>query len=135
MKYLVIVGLLSFIFSCKSSIPKDILSPKKMQAVLWDVLQADEMAQYYSTTDSSFNGLEKHADYYYRIFAIHKISKQDFKRSISFYQNHPALLKPILDSLQHSSQRLHVDSVNRKPYKPPVSYTIKRNLRLPDRPT
>jgi len=86
MKNLVILGLFTVLLSCKPTVPKDIFPPEKMQVVLWDVLQADEIAEYYSTTDSSFKQFEKHADYYYKVFALHKISKEDFKRSISFYQ-------------------------------------------------
>jgi hypothetical protein len=93
------------IFSCKSSIPKDVLPPKKMQVVLWDVMQADEMAEYYSAKDSSFRELSKHVDYYQKIFSIHKISKADFTKSLGYYENHPASFKPILDSLQSFAER------------------------------
>ena len=94
------------IFSCKSSVPKDVLPPKKMQAVLWDVMQADEMAEYYSAKDSSFRNLSKHVEYYQKIFAIHKTNKEDFTRSLKYYENHPAALKTILDSLQKFGERL-----------------------------
>jgi hypothetical protein len=94
------------IFSCKSSIPKDVLPPKKMQAVLWDVMQADEMAEYYSAKDSTFTALSKHADYYQKVFSIHKISKDDFTKSLTYYENHPVSFKPIIDSLQSLGERL-----------------------------
>jgi len=130
----------SFVFilflSCKSSVPKDVLPPKKMQAVLWDVMQADEMAEYYSQKDSSFKGLSKHADYYQKVFSIHKISKDDFARSMKYYQDHPAILKPILDSLQSFGQRSQQnDSLQKKQGVPLHKDTTKRKLHINARPS
>jgi len=110
-------------FSCKSSVPNDVLPPKKMQAVLWDVMQADEMAEYYSASDSSFMGLSKHVDYYQKVFAIHKIKKEDFTRSLTYYENHPGRLKPILDSLQSFGQRLQSADSLKKSKQPALTDT------------
>jgi hypothetical protein len=131
MKRLGIILLIVCTFSCKSSAPKDVLSPQKMQAVLWDVMQADEMAEYYSTSDSTFKELPKHVDYYQKVFMIHKISKEDFTRSLLYYQNHPSELKPILDSMQRFGQRLQdKDSLAKKPYNPIGNDTTKRKLHM-----
>lgn len=117
------------IFSCRYSVPKDVLPPKKMQAVLWDVMQADEMAEYYSAKDSTFRSLSKHVDYYQKVFSIHKISKEDFTRSLSYYENHPAALKTIIDSLQKFGERLQKkDSLNKNPYGQASKDSIKRKL-------
>jgi hypothetical protein len=131
MKKLGILILLSCFVSCKSSIPKDVLPPKKMQAVLWDVLQADEVADYYASRDSTFKGLAKHVDYYQKVFAIHKITKDDFARSLKYYQDHPASLKIVLDSLQQFGQSLQAkDSLSKKPATPVINDSIKRKLQL-----
>jgi hypothetical protein len=106
MRTLLILFLVLFIFSCKSSVSGDVLSPKKMQAVLWDVMQADEMAEYYVAKDSTFRILSKHIDYYQKVFAIHKITKDEFTKSLAYYENHPSRLNPVLDSLQSFGQRL-----------------------------
>src|SRR6476661_9322105 len=96
-----------FVIACSQrEIPKDVLSQKKMQAVLWDVLLADEAAEFYIQQDSAINALEKHADLYQQVFQIHKISKEDFKRSLQFYESHPNLLKPVFDSLQKKSEKI-----------------------------
>ena len=90
-----------------------------MQAVLWDVIQVDAVAEYYAASDSTFTRLSKHVDYYQKVFTIHKISKEDFKRSLAYYESHPSSLKPILDSLQSFGQRLqNADTV--KQSTPPV---------------
>jgi hypothetical protein len=106
MRKLSIILFAVLIFSCKSSVPGDVLPAKKMQAVLCEVMQADAMAEYYEASDSTFRSLSKHVDYYQKVFSIHKISKEDFTRSLNYYESHPDRLKPILDSLQSFGQRL-----------------------------
>lgn len=120
-----------FIYSCKSSDPGDILPPKKMQSVLWDVMLADEMTEYYAGTDSTFRSLSKHADYYQKIFSIHKVSKEDFTRSLAYYESHPSQLKPILDSLQSFGQRLqNADTLKKSPPSVLIDSNLKKS-RLP----
>ncbi|MGN6399712.1 MAG: DUF4296 domain-containing protein [Flavisolibacter sp.] len=95
------------LISCSGSkVPKDVLPPQKMQAVLWDAMLADEMADYYVRKDSSLNTLSKHVELYQQIFFIHKISKDDFKKSLHYYEAHPDLLRPIFDSLQKKSEKI-----------------------------
>lgn len=131
MRSLLILGLFIIIFSCKSSVPKDILPPKKMQTVLWDMMQADEMAEYYSTSDSGFKGIDKHTVYYQNIFAIHKVSKESFKKSLDYYKDHPASLKQILDSLQRFAQPLQKSDTNKKKASNPIGRdTLKRKLHV-----
>ncbi len=96
-----------FVIACSQrEIPKDVLSQNKMQAVLWDVLLADEVAGFYIQQDSAMHALEKHANLYQQVFQIHKISREDFKRSLQFYESHPNLLKPVFDSLQKKSEKV-----------------------------
>jgi hypothetical protein len=106
-----------------------------MQAILWDVMQADEMADYYSSKDSTFKDLSRHVDFYQKIFAIHNITKLDFKKSLNYYQNHPARLKPIFDSLQRFAQNLQsIDSFKKKPDIPINKDSSKRKLHVSIRP-
>ncbi len=126
MKSLKILLLGFCILSCKSSVTKDVLPPKKMQAVLWDVMQADEMSEYYSAKDSAFRSLPKHVDYYQKIFSIHKITKDDFTKSLSYYENHPAAFKTILDSLQSFAERQQKADSSKKSYNPIGNDTTKR---------
>jgi hypothetical protein len=127
---LILFSVLFIIFSCKPSVSGGVLSPKKMQAVLWDVMQADEMAEYYAAKDSTFRSLSKHIDYYQKVFAIHKIIKDEFTKSLAYYQNHPSRLKPILDSLQSFGQRLaRADTV--EGHRPVVTVDSNFKKRLP----
>ena len=93
-------------FSCNSNdIPKDVLSQEKMEAVLWDVMRADEMASQYAITDSTFKDVSKNASLYQKIFQIHGITKSTFQKSLQYYQQHPAQLQPVIDSLKAFSER------------------------------
>lgn len=106
MRRLTIFFIIVTAYSCQPSVPENVLAPQKMQAVMWDMMQADELAAYYSISDSSFRGLKMHADYYQKIFSIHNISKQQFVESLRYYENNPVKLKRVLDSLQKFGERL-----------------------------
>jgi len=131
MKHVLLLALFFILLSCNSSVHTDILPPKKMQAVLWDMMQADEMAEYYSAGDSSFRGIDKHVVFYQNIFAIHKVTKASFKESLNYYRDHPASLKTIFDSLQHFGQRLlNTDTLNKKHFGPMTGDTATRKLHV-----
>lgn len=74
-----------------------------MQAVLWDVLRSGEVVAYYKQRDTSLNVSAKQIELLDTIFSIHNITKEDFRRSLKFYQSHPQLLQVILDSLQRQA--------------------------------
>ena len=86
----------------KDSIPATILPPKKMQLILWDIMRADQfLNDYVINKDTSLKKIPESLKYYQQIFAIHKISKEQFQHSFSFYQSHPALLKVLMDSISN----------------------------------
>ena len=100
MKYLPII-LILLISSCKSdSIPKDVLPPEKMQAVLWDMIRADEFLVSYVFRDTSFNRKAESVKMYETVFEVHDITKSTFEKSFKYYQQNPKILKPIMDTLQ-----------------------------------
>lgn len=99
---LLIVCSLFIITGCKNKnrIPSGIIPPKKMQAILWDMMRADQFLSDFVLNKDS--GLDKRAEsiqLYGKVFAIHHISKEQFGESFSFYKTHPALFKVIMDSL------------------------------------
>jgi hypothetical protein len=106
-------GPLKFVFlvcilcacSGQASVPSDVLPPKDMQSVLWDVMLADEVAEFYLEKNSTLIPLTEHTSLYQKVFQLHKISKEKFDKSVSFYEHRPDLLQPILDSLQKKSDR------------------------------
>jgi hypothetical protein len=99
MRYLLI--LLSFITSCSSNkIPKDVLPPEKMSAVWYDIVLADELTDFASITDSTYRLFSKRAGLYDTVLQIHKINKQQYKKSEQFYQGRPDLMKEIFEDLK-----------------------------------
>jgi hypothetical protein len=96
-----------FFLSCSDEVdvPEGVLPPEKMKAVLWDALLANEWVDQTPMTDSAFKPLDQQIEKYQQIFAFHKIDKSTFKKSISYYQSRPDLMKPILDSLQSRTER------------------------------
>lgn len=89
------------ILSCSDeTVPKGVLASDKMEAVLYDVIRADEMVDVYSIQDSAYRNFSKRSALYDSVFHIHAISKEGFQKSLQFYQDRPDLLKTIFDSLQ-----------------------------------
>ena len=104
----------------KDSIPATILPPKKMQLILWDIMRADQfLNDYVINKDTSLKKIPESLKYYQQIFAIHKISKEQFQHSFSFYQSHPALLKVLMDSISN-----FVSDTLKQPAKPDTVSTI-----------
>jgi hypothetical protein len=101
--------LLAFILlacSGKNKIPKGILSQPQMESVLWDMISADEfVAGFVLLKDPSLDKKQESIKLYDEVYRIHKTNKEQFEKSLSFYQSHPSLLMDVLDSItgKHSS--------------------------------
>lgn len=97
----------------KNKIPSSIMSKEKMEAVMWDMMQADQyLTDFVFNHDASLDRLEKSTTYYQQILDLHKTTKEEFKRSFIYYRDRPALLKEVLDSL---SSRTTVEEVSPLP--------------------
>ena len=105
-KGLIIIFYLFLIIGCKSrnSTPHGIVPNDKMQKLIWDMVRADE---YFSTFGFLNDTLKtQRLKMYGQIFEIHKTTKEEFKKSLAFYQAHPALLKTMMDSLSARQKRI-----------------------------
>lgn len=96
---------LAFLFSCtkKTQVPKNILPPEKMETLLFDLMQADELIVRKSV-DSSVSDSFSRGVVYTAVFNQHKTNKEEFSKSFSYYENHPQLLKLVLDSIQSKTK-------------------------------
>lgn len=103
----VVAVLLAFIMaSCKSGPEKGILLDKaKMQAVLWDMLQAEAFTQNFIRKDSSKNEVLEVAVLQKKILELHKVSREDFIASYDYYSARPEVMKAILDSVSAKAER------------------------------
>lgn len=100
-----LIALSLFLTACSGtvSVPSTVLPPKKMEAVLYDVVRADEMVDFFSIMDSTYRTPNKRTNLYDTIFQLHAINKEVFKKSLEFYQTRPDLLKAIFEALQKRS--------------------------------
>lgn len=106
----VLAGLYFFlciiIFSCKDKKTAGVvLEKEKMQAVMWDMLQADAFTQYFIKKDSTKNDLVENAALQKKIFELHKITKEDYTASYDYYSAHPEMMRVMMDSIAAKAQR------------------------------
>jgi hypothetical protein len=100
--------------ACKSKnvVPSGVLPQKKMQAVLWDMMRADQfLADYVLNKDTSLKQDKESINLYQQILSINKITQEDFLNSFSYYKSHPLLLKAIMDSIANAPAQIIVDTV------------------------
>lgn len=109
--------LLCFLFliaACgsKNKVPGNVLPPKKMEAILWDMMRADQLlADYVLNKDTAKDKDKESIKMYEQIFGFHKISKEEFERSFSYYRSNPERLKVIMDSIQNRKSVAPVPAV------------------------
>lgn len=104
----------------KDSVPSGILPKEKMGAVLWDMIQAEQFSTTYLAKDSGKIDLKtEDLRLYDQVFRLHGITREDFRKSYRFYQDHPDITRILFDSLLARGNRLRTESYN-KPAPPPV---------------
>ncbi len=144
MKYL---GIICLIILCactdNQKVPRGIIEKERMQAVMWDMLQADRYVNDFlpKEKDSLYNKTEVFK-VYQNVFNIHGITKDEFLKSYKFYLNNPDISKIIFDSIgtqtekkrsegympkarRDSLKRLGVDSLG----KSPILDSVRKRLR------
>jgi len=73
-----------------------------MQELIWDMARADAfLTGFAGKGDSTFNRNKETIKLYKEVLQIHGTTKEIFKKSIDWYQQHPVIMKAILDSLQN----------------------------------
>ena len=104
-----------FFFSCaqKNKVPETILPPDRMDKLLMDMLRAEEFFNQ-KQADSAFLDSLNRINLYQSVLATNKTNKEDFKRSFTYYESHPELLKTVLDSM-HSQANKKADSSIKTP--------------------
>jgi len=105
LKQFVLAGILLYSCGNKNSLPEGILKPAKMQTVLWDVLRADAFTFDFIKRDTAKVPEVENVKLQQQIFAIHKITKDDFYKSYNYYTKHTELLQPLLDSMVANAER------------------------------
>lgn len=110
MRCLFVLALLTA--SCSSDIPKDILPPEKMGEVWYDITLADELTDFASINDSTYRQFSKRAGLYDTVLQLHKLSKEQYKKSERFYQGRPDLVKEILEDIKKKMDTTTKKTIN-----------------------
>lgn len=92
---------LLIVLSCsdKNKVPRGILPPPKMQAVLWDMLSVGEFLNGYVFVIDSLDRMNESSKKYGQVLQFHNITREEFDRSYLYYRQHNELMKVVLDSL------------------------------------
>jgi Domain of unknown function (DUF4296) len=110
MKKLFAVFLTIIFFSCKqdNKVPGSIIEPVRMQELMWDLFRADAFITNFrgKPGDTAFNQLKESVLLYRQVFEIHKTNKEEFKKSLTWYQLHPVVMKRITDTLQGRQNKI-----------------------------
>lgn len=100
----------AFLLACSDSgVPKGILPKEKMQEVLWDLIRAGEFVEGY-IKDTGRLKTNAALDWYDRVYKLHNTTEAEFKKSYAYYQQHPLLMKEMLDSLSKKQLNQPIDS-------------------------
>ena len=91
--------------SGKNKVPAEIIQPKEMQSILWDVIRAQALSAEIARKDSTINGVTETKALNKKIYGIHKITSATFDKSYAWYTNHPDMMRLIFDSLNVQKQR------------------------------
>jgi len=120
---------LLFLFSCKGNgLPGGVLPKDQMEAVIWDMVAADQYCRDFLTKDSlKFNIREERLKLYERVFQMHNTNRETFDKSYTYYSNHPKLMQEVFDSLSVQGTRKLQDLY--KPAIQPVDTSSQGRLR------
>lgn len=112
MKFWVTVFSSILIFSCAgNNLPNGVLSLNQMKLIIWDLTR---VSQYKETDDlhAMKDSTAKKKDItllYQQVFSLHKVNKEDFYKSLNYYQNNPLLNKTLYDTLAAYASRQRGD--------------------------
>jgi hypothetical protein len=126
----VIAGLI-ILASCsgKNKLPDGVMTKEKMEAVMWDMMQADVfLSDFVLSKDTSLKKLEEHNKLYAKIFQIHKTDDKSFSRSFAYYRSRPAIMKEVLDSLNTRQAKEIQEQISPLKTGDSLSETKKRGL-------
>ncbi len=95
------------LISCvnKDKVPDGILSKEKMKSILYDLARSDQFVADFVSKDSNLDKKKESLVLYEKVFALHGVKRDEFKRSFDFYRDHPDQLKTVMDSLNNLARR------------------------------
>ena len=116
MRFIIIILTLLVFSGCidKNKVPDGVLGQQQMRLVMWDLMRADEFVNDFVIKDSTKDRKTESIKLYEKIFALHNTSQEEFRKSLTFYESRPDLLKTVTDSL-----RINQNKAMENPYSSP----------------
>jgi Domain of unknown function (DUF4296) len=99
MRWAIIICLLLICSAGCRNKDKVVLDKEKMQVVLWDILQANQLTTLLVQKDSLKDPVMENAQLQKQIFDHYKTTREQFYYSYTYYKAHPELLQEVVDSL------------------------------------
>jgi hypothetical protein len=98
----ILLLMISLIQACsdKNRLPDGVLDQPKMKDVMWDMIRAgDFLNNYVFYREVNVDKAAESQKWNEKVFAMHKITRKQFDVSYDYYQQHPLLMKAIMDSI------------------------------------
>jgi hypothetical protein len=105
MRFIALIIASALMFACSSSVPRGIIPPDEMKQIVFDLVRADQFIDNFVTKDTTANVKERRITLYEQVFAIHKVSREEFYKSYTYYQQNPDKNKVLFDSLNAYGNR------------------------------
>jgi hypothetical protein len=99
------------LFSCTGGekIPSDVISPSKMESVLWDFIKADVYSSELSASGRGINDTFLNQKMQEVIFKQHGVSREVFSKSYDYYLAHPKIMTVVLDSILSKHKNIQLE--------------------------
>jgi hypothetical protein len=111
----VLIGLCLIVISLpgcadKDGVPFGVMGKDKMQLVLWNILQANELTIQLKQKDPVI----ENAKLQKQVFDEYNTSREEFYKSYSWYKEHPEVMEVMVDSMiakQEAAKRKQMDTI------------------------
>ena len=132
MKFAPFIILIFLLFGCikDNKIPKDVIPQNQMRKIMWDLMRADAYVSDFVMKDSTCDKKVESTKLYEKIFDIHGITREAFKKSLAFYQSRPDLFKAVSDSLRSDEKKSQQYPEEKKPQIDTTLRKMKLNKKL-----
>jgi hypothetical protein len=107
MKIVSICMLMVLFLACNNKNNQNKIGEKQMQTIIKDMVTAEVFVTNYLVKDSIQHLKKEVIKYYDTIFAIHKVTKAQFKESLHMYMQNPNQFKVMLDSIQVDARKFN----------------------------
>ena len=111
MRVFIFVLLLAIFAACgnNTEVPPDIIPGKKMEIILWQLMQSDEYVNIQLKKDSTKKNRPEKLKIYQQVFDLNGTSMSEFKKSYQYYMSHPDIAKVMFDSMAARANTLRIE--------------------------